>query len=193
MMFKKYQLPISIFVVFEKLQCLSWSSKSFQPNSFFIYSNHNWLYGLNIFFKNEVFMNNSMLLEVSAIDSKNFNKFNKNVDFFLKKNRIILFYVFYFLTIKLKIILLTSNNPNLKSKVTSIDFFYKSASWLERECSEMFGVYFNNKKDIRRLLLDYSKVENPMLKDFPSEGYNDVFYSFFEEQVTFTKNDVVEL
>jgi NADH:ubiquinone oxidoreductase subunit C len=64
---------------------------------------------------------------------------------------------------------------------------------LERETSEMFGVNFYNKKDIRKLLLDYSKLENPLLKDFSVEGVSEVFYDFFEDQVVFINNDSVEL
>jgi NADH:ubiquinone oxidoreductase subunit C len=57
----------------------------------------------------------------------------------------------------------------------------------------MFGVNYTFKNDVRKLLLDYSKNENPMLKDFPCEGYSDVFYNIFEEQVIFHTNDVIEL
>jgi NADH:ubiquinone oxidoreductase subunit C len=57
----------------------------------------------------------------------------------------------------------------------------------------MYGVYFLNKKDARKLLLDYSKIENPMLKDFGTEGVQDCFYSFFEEQVITSAAEVVEL
>jgi NADH dehydrogenase (ubiquinone) Fe-S protein 3 len=64
---------------------------------------------------------------------------------------------------------------------------------LERETSEMFKISFLNKTDTRRLLLDYSKHENPLLKDFPTEGFNDVFYSFFEDQVIYNTTTVVEL
>ena len=46
---------------------------------------------------------------------------------------------------------------------------------------------------MRKLLLDYSKIENPMLKDFSSEGIQDVFYNFFENQVTINKSEIVEL
>jgi NADH:ubiquinone oxidoreductase subunit C len=34
----------------------------------------------------------------------------------------------------------------------------------------MYGINFKNKSDNRSLLLDYSRNENPMLKDFPTEG-----------------------
>jgi len=57
----------------------------------------------------------------------------------------------------------------------------------------MFGVNYDFKLDIRKLLLDYSKNENPMLKDFPCEGYSDVFYNVFEDQVVFNNTDVIEL
>ena len=57
----------------------------------------------------------------------------------------------------------------------------------------MFKVVFKNKVDRRRLLLDYSRQENPLLKSFPSEGYNDVFFSLFENQVIYDKNIITEL
>jgi NADH:ubiquinone oxidoreductase subunit C len=57
----------------------------------------------------------------------------------------------------------------------------------------MYGFFFSLKKDGRKLLLDYSKIENPLIKDFPSEGFYNVFYNFFFNQVTTIKNEVVEL
>ena len=71
--------------------------------------------------------------------------------------------------------LLTSYDNNRLTKIPSIDKIYKSASWLERETGEMFRISYNQKTDSRRLLLDYSKQENPLLKDYPTEGFNDVF------------------
>lgn len=57
----------------------------------------------------------------------------------------------------------------------------------------MFRVSYNTKTDSRRLLLDYSKQENPLLKDYPTEGFNDSFYNFFEDQVVYSNSTVVEL
>ena len=89
---------------------------------------------------------------------------------------------------------LSSNTQNiLLSNLHSIDKLFKNANWLERETSEMYGILFTWKTDTRKLLLDYAKHENPLLKDFPSEGFQDVFYNFFENQVTVNKNEVVEL
>jgi len=190
--YKKYTLPLSIFVVFENINPVIWTSESFYPNSYIMYLNKSWFYSLNIFFKNEVFLSNSTLLENSATDNK------KNLDFlnkfqFFFKNRILLFYVYFFFTLKVKIMLFTTYNNNNLNKIPSIDKIFKSASWLERETGEMFRISYLNKIDTRRLLLDYSKQENPLLKDYPVEGFNDAFYSFFEDQVVYNNSTVVEL
>jgi NADH:ubiquinone oxidoreductase subunit C len=157
-----------------------------------LYINKSWFYSINIFFKNEVFLSNSTLLENSAIDNKKSFDFLNKVGFSLK-NRILLFYVYYFYTLKTKLLLFSTFNNNTLSKFTSIDKLYKSASWLERETGEMFRVSYEQKTDTRRLLLDYSKSENPLLKDYPVEGFNDAFYNLFEDQVIYNNSTVVEL
>ncbi len=190
--YRKYTLPLSIFVVFENINPVVWTSESFYPNSYVVYINKSWLYSLNIFFKNEVFLSNSTLLENSAIDNKKNFDFLKKINFFFK-NRILLFYVYYFYTLKSKLMLLTTYNNNNLNKITSLDKIFKSAGWLERETGEMFKISYGFKTDTRRLLLDYSKQENPLLKDYPVEGFNDVFYNFFEDQVVYSNATVVEL
>jgi NADH:ubiquinone oxidoreductase subunit C len=131
-------------------------------------------------------------LENSAVDNKKSFDFLNRVGFSLK-NRILLFYVYYFYTLKTKLLLFSTFNNNTLSKVVSIDKLYKSASWLERETGEMFRISYEQKTDTRRLLLDYSKSENPLLKDYPVEGFNDAFYSLFEDQVVYNNSTVVEL
>jgi len=191
-MYKKYNFPINIFLVFEKITPVVWSSKVLQPNNFYIFMNSEWFYSLNVFMKNELFFFNSTLLENSAIDCLKYSNTNK-ISFLFKKNRILIFYLYYFYALKMKINFLINYNFFEKSRFVSIDSIYPNANWLERETSEMFGINYSFKKDVRKLLLDYSKLENPLLKDFPSEGFNDVFYNFFEEQVCFRTNNVVEL
>lgn len=191
-MYKKYTLPLSIFVVFENINPVIWTAESFYPNSYVIYLNKSWFYSINLFFKNEVFFSNSTLLENSAIDNKKKLNFLQKFNFKFKNN-LLLFYVYYFFTFKSKVILFSTYSNNNFKKFTSIDKLYKSAGWLERETGEMFRVTYSQKTDSRRLLLDYSKQENPLLKDYPVEGYNDVFYSLFEDQVVFNNSTVVEL
>lgn len=40
----------------------------------------------------------------------------------------------------------------------------------------MFGVWFNNHPDLRRILTDYGFEGHPFRKDFPLTGYNEVRY-----------------
>lgn len=188
-MYKKYTLPMSIFIVFENLNLVLWTSEKFQPNSFIIFLNQSWLLTVNIFFKKDVFLSNSSLIENSALDLKQNLWFLKNQTDFKKSN--LIFYIYYFFSVKVKIMLLCVYN--FKKKILSLDKLYKSSNWLERETSEMFCVLFKNKIDCRRLLLDYSKQENPLLKDFPVEGFYDVFYCFFENQVINISSNVIEL
>ncbi len=94
----------------------------------------------------------------------------------------------YFL--KYRWFVLCSINNN---ELTSVDRFFKNAGWLEREASEMYGVHFSGKMDTRKLLLDYSKIEHPMLKDFPTEGLKDVFYDILDNQIEYVLHETVEL
>ena len=44
----------------------------------------------------------------------------------------------------------------------------------------MFGVFYYNNLDLRRILNDYGFVGHPLKKDFPLSGYVEiVFYLFF--------------
>ncbi|MBN8552726.1 MAG: NADH-quinone oxidoreductase subunit C [Caulobacterales bacterium] len=53
---------------------------------------------------------------------------------------------------------------------------YPSAEWFEREAFDMFGVYFSDHPDLRRMLTDYGFEGHPLRKDFPMTGYVEVRY-----------------
>lgn len=42
--------------------------------------------------------------------------------------------------------------------------------------SELHGVFFEGKKDLRNLMLQYGDTTTPMLKNLPSVGTRDVYY-----------------
>lgn len=196
-MYKKYIFPIQIFVILEKTSCRMWLNKCLDFNSFHLYIPYKWFYLFIQILKNELFLNFSMLVELTGIDMLNQDGFLNNHKNFFYLNRWLLLYNFYEYKGKnrFNIYIPINNNFNKKTNnsINSIDTFYSNSSWLERETSEMYGVFFPLKKDSRKLLLDYSKIENPLLKDFPCEGLNDVFYNFFFNQVYINKNEVVEL
>ena len=125
-MYKKYTIPLSIFIVFENINPIAWTSESFGYNNTFFFFKKSWFLGVNIFIKNEVFFSNTTLLENSAIDNKNNFNFLKNYNIFLK-NKLLLFYIYYLYTLKCKLVLLVPFEQKLL-KVKSLDTVFKSAS-----------------------------------------------------------------
>jgi len=60
--------------------------------------------------------------------------------------------------------------------VPSVSPLFKSAGWLEREVWDLFGIFFTNHVDLRRILTDYGFKGHPLRKDFSLNGYYEVRY-----------------
>tara|TARA_Y100001934_G_scaffold247916_1_gene308080 strand:+ start:1360 stop:1983 length:624 start_codon:yes stop_codon:yes gene_type:complete len=69
--------------------------------------------------------------------------------------------------------------------VPSVHDIFPSASWFERECWDMYGVFFSGHPDLRRLLTDYGFDGHPFRKDFPLTGYVEVRYDDEERRVVY--------
>jgi len=62
------------------------------------------------------------------------------------------------------------------SGLDSITNLHMAANWQEREVFDMFGVFFHNHPDLRRILTDYGFHGHPLRKDFPLTGFYEVRY-----------------
>jgi len=71
--------------------------------------------------------------------------------------------------------------------VPSATGLYSAAGWFEREAWDLFGIYFADHADLRRLLTDYGFEGHPMRKDFPLTGYVELRYDEEQKRVVYDK------
>jgi NADH:ubiquinone oxidoreductase subunit C len=76
---------------------------------------------------------------------------------------------------------------------SSLILIYSNIGWLERELVEFFGVSISDKLDTRNLLLDYHFFWNPLLKTFPVEGYQEIYYNFTSHTLDYISAEFIEL
>jgi NADH-quinone oxidoreductase subunit C len=69
--------------------------------------------------------------------------------------------------------------------VPSIAGLYSAAGWFEREAWDLYGIYFADHPDLRRILTDYGFEGHPLRKDFPLTGYVEVRYDIEQKRVVY--------
>ena len=60
--------------------------------------------------------------------------------------------------------------------LNSIVPLYSCANWWEREAWDLFGIFFKDHPDLRRILTDYGFTGHPLRKDFPCTGFIELRY-----------------
>jgi len=101
------------------------------------------------------------------------------VDFPFRKNRFEI--VYQLVSVRYNSRLIIKFNTLLT--VPSITTIFAAAGWYERETFDMFGVFFFNHTDLRRILTDYGFDGHPLRKDFPLAGYTEVRYDFEKKRI----------
>lgn len=69
--------------------------------------------------------------------------------------------------------------------VPSVTALYPAAGWFEREAWDMYGIFFSNNADLRRILTDYGFDGHPQRKDFPLTGYVEMRYDEVQKRVVY--------
>jgi len=69
--------------------------------------------------------------------------------------------------------------------VPSVASLFPTAAWFERETWDLYGVFFSDHPDLRRILTDYGFEGHPLRKDFPLTGHVEVRYDDEQRRVVY--------
>lgn len=150
-------LPIISYTIYKNELCINISTNKLIPILFFL-KNHT-----NSQFK--------ILSEICSVDY-----INKNKRFEV---------IYNLLSIRFNSRLKVKIQINELQQIDSIINIYKAANWCEREIWDMFGIFFINHPDLRRILTDYGFEGYPLRKDFPLSGFLEVFYNESKKRVVY--------
>lgn len=100
--------------------------------------------------------------------------------------------VYCFLSLYTKLRLFAKMYTTEHLRVPSLSSLYSSANWLEREVWDLFGIFFTNHKNLRRILTDYGFKGFPFRKDFPLTGYIEVRFDDSTYSVVYEPLEVTQ-
>ena len=69
--------------------------------------------------------------------------------------------------------------------VPSAASVYSAAGWFERETYDLYGVWFADHPDLRRILTDYGFEGHPLRKDFPLTGFVELRWDDVQKRVVY--------
>lgn len=122
-----------------------------------------------LFFKNHFSCQFKILTSISGVDfPKSLYRFVIVYD---------LLSVRYNTRIKIKIFTYELGN------VFSVTSVFSAAGWFESEVWDMFGIFFKNHSNLKRILTDYGFNGYPLRKDFPLSGFIEMRYSETQKRV----------
>jgi NADH-quinone oxidoreductase subunit C len=70
-------------------------------------------------------------------------------------------------------------------QVPTVTSVFPGAGWYEREVWDLYGIFFSDHPDLRRILTDYGFDGHPLRKDFPLTGHVEVRYDDEQRRVVY--------
>lgn len=144
---------------------------------------------LNNRYQIEICLKNGSFKKATTLLNKQFFLLFKTVvdivglDFpaFPLRFRVVYLLLSYNYTFRLNI----STHARDRMAINTITDLYPGCGWLEREVWDLFGVYFQGNRDLRRILTDYGFSGYPLRKDFPLTGFHEVMFDDRKQQVIY--------
>ncbi|KAI0286761.1 NADH dehydrogenase [Russula aff. rugulosa BPL654] len=93
--------------------------------------------------------------------------------------------VYHLLSIKYAARIRVKTYAGEADAVPSSTPLFNGANWYEREAWDLFGIFFKDHPDLRRILTDYGFEGHPLRKDFPLTGYTEVRYDEEKKRVVY--------
>jgi len=158
------------------LKSLKSLSKIIPVKSFCFYNNEISLYVklealefILFFFKLNTFTQYRVLSSITGVDFV-YNKYRFEVNYDLLSLRF---------NNRLRIKVCT----NELAGVISCEKLFSTANWYECEIWDMFGIFFINHSNLKRILTDYGFIGNPLRKDFPLSGFVEIKYNENQKKI----------
>jgi len=175
-----YRFPLGLFIVFNQLKLIVWTSKEDTKFDYYIAIPNQDLHSVILYIKKHVFGNQSYLVDLTTYSPCN-NLPTALLNMSSDSNMNIMSLYLYHSRLRLHFVYSSTTNTVIKS----IDAIYKNSNWLERESTEMYGVSLYSKGDSRKLLLNYFDNNTPMKKSYNSSSNYEVYYDFLDSQVQY--------
>ena len=134
------------------------------------------LFNLLLFSNNNILYQFKLLTCISGVDYPA-NKFRFNV-------------VYELLSIKYNYRIRVKTFTHELLSIASCETIYFAANWYECEIWDLYGIFFKNHSNLKRILTDYGFEGFPLRKDFPLSGFVEMRYNEIENRVV---NESLEL
>lgn len=167
-----------------KIKIKNYKLKEQSMVDFYIYINHKNISLVVFFFFKSILFYFEQLMNITCID--NLTKLNNTEN----KQRFTVVYLLNCINTTSR--MLICYNIDINTILVSLTSIFKAANWLEREIFDMFGLYFVNHSDLRRILTDYGFKGFPLRKDFPLTGYIELRFKESLKTLSYNKLNFIQ-